>query len=245
MKKALVFLAAAAMVCSLASCGGGRAMKTDIDSISYSLGTDFGSSLKQLLGQFQDEPNMDLFYQGVEDALNEETVIPREEAYALLRQYFNVTVPRKALEKSQAYLAEIEAQPNVKKTETGLLYEVVNEGNPHKKPMLNTDKVKVMYEGKLRTGEVFDSSYERGDTATFALNQVIKGWSEGMKLIGEGGEIKLWIPAELAYGQRAPQTIGPNQALAFTVELVEVIPTPEEEIKKMEEAKKATPKKRK
>lgn len=205
-------------------------MKTEIDSVSYALGTDFGGSLKGLLAQLEqadEEVNMDLFYKGVEDALANETAMTREDAFGMLRQYFNVTMPKKALEKSHAYLAEIEKQPNVKKTESGLLYEIVSEGNMEKKAVNNTDKVKVLYEGKLRNGEVFDSSYERGDTATFALNQVIKGWGEGMKLIGEGGEIKLWIPSELAYGQRAPQAIGPNQALAFTIELLEVIPAEE------------------
>ena len=97
----------------------------------------------------------------------------------------------------------------------------------------DTDKVKVHYEGKLRNGEVFDSSYERGEPAEFALNQVIKGWTEGMKLVGEGGEIKLWIPANMAYGARGTRdgSIGPNQAIMFTVEVLEVIPTEAQEEK--------------
>lgn len=233
MKKTLVIFAAASMVCSLAlaSCDGGRAMKNDVDTLSYALGTDFGSSLAQLVGSLEDELDMDLFYKGVEDALAENTVMDRETAFGFLREYFNVIAPQKALEKSQAYLAEIEKGKNVKKTESGLLYEIVREGNTEKKAVNDADQVRVMYEGKLKNGKVFDSSYERGDTITFALNQVIKGWSEGMKLVGEGGEIKLWIPSELGYGLRAPQQIGPNQALAFTVELVEVIPAEVEEEK--------------
>ena len=83
----------------------------------------------------------------------------------------------------------------------------------------------VNYEGKLRTGKVFDSSYERGEPISFALNQVIKGWTEGMKLVKTGGQITLWIPAELAYGERgAGEDIGPGEALEFKVELLELNP---------------------
>lgn len=203
-------------------------MKNDIDTLSYAMGTDFGMSLQRIMNTLEDEMNMDLFYQGVEDALKEDVAIEQQEAFAFLRNYMNVVNPKKALENSAAYLAEIEQQEGVQKTESGLLYQIVREGNPEKKATLDTDTVKVLYEGKTRDGKVFDSSYERGDTAQFALNRVIKGWTEGMKLVGEGGEIELWIPSELGYGQRAPQQIGPNQALHFKVELIEVIPTAEE-----------------
>ncbi len=227
MKKILTIAVAALAVVSMTSCGGSRAMKNEIDTLSYALGTDFGMSLQRLVNSLEDEMNMDLFYQGVEDALNEDVAIEQQEAFAFLRNYMNVVNPQKALANSNAYLAEIEKQEGVQKTESGLLYQIVREGNAEKKATLDTDKVRVMYEGKTRDGKVFDSSYERGDTAQFALNQVIKGWTEGMKLIGEGGEIKLWIPAKLAYGPRGTRdgSIGPNNAISFTVELVEVIPT--------------------
>lgn len=228
MKKIITIALAALAVVSMTSCGGSRAMKNDVDTLSYAMGTDFGASLLRLLNSLEDDMNMDLFYQGVEDAINEEVVMEQQEAFAFLRKYMNVVNPMKAAENSAAYLEEIEKQEGVQKTESGLLYQIVREGNLEKRATLDTDEVKVMYEGKTRKGKVFDSSYERGDTAKFALNQVIKGWTEGMKLVGEGGEIELWIPSELGYGQRAPQQIGPNQALHFKVELVEVIPTAEE-----------------
>ena len=83
----------------------------------------------------------------------------------------------------------------------------------------------VNYEGNTSDGNVFDSSYERGEPISFPLNRVIKGWTEGMKLVGVGGQITLWIPSELAYGERgAGADIGPNQALEFKVELLEVNP---------------------
>ena len=227
MKKVLIIAVAALAVVSMTSCGGSRAMKSDVDTLSYALGTDFGNSLKRLVNSLEDEMNMDLFYKGVEDALAENVAIEQQEAYAFLRNYMNVVNPQKALAASTAYLAEIEKQEGVQKTESGLLYQIVREGNAEKKATLDTDKVRVMYEGKTRDGKVFDSSYERGDTAQFALNQVSKGWTEGMQLVGQGGEIKLWIPANLAYGPRGTRdgSIGPNHAITFTVELVEVIPT--------------------
>lgn len=227
MKKIITIAVAALAVVSMTSCGGSRAMKSDIDTLSYALGTDFGMSLQRMINSLEEDLNMDLFYQGVDDALAENVLIEKQEAYAFLRNYMNVVNPQKALANSNAYLAEIEKQEGVQKTESGLLYQIVREGNAEKKATLDTDKVRVMYEGKTRDGKVFDSSYERGDTAQFALNQVIKGWCEGMKLVGEGGEIKLWIPANLAYGPRGTRdgAIGPNNAITFTVELIEVIPT--------------------
>lgn len=227
MKKLFTLAAVVLAVVSMTSCGSSRAMKSDIDTLSYALGTDFGASLLRLTNSLEDELDMDLFYKGVEDALAEDLAIEQQEAFAFLRNYMNIVNPQKALTNSTNYLAEVEKQEGVQKTESGLLYEIVSEGNTEKKATLDTDKVKVNYEGKLRSGKVFDSSYERGEPAEFALNQVIKGWTEGMKLVGEGGEIKLWIPAHLAYGPRGTRdgSIGPNQAIMFTVEILEVIPT--------------------
>ena len=88
------------------------------------------------------------------------------------------------------------------------------------------DVVKVNYEGKLRDGFVFDSSYERGEPVEFPLTGVIQGWTEGLQLVGQGGQITLWIPSDLAYGQGGAGggMIGPNEALEFKVELLEVKP---------------------
>lgn len=125
---------------------------------------------------------------------------------------------------SAKWLEEVEAQKGVVKTASGLLYRIDREGNDVFATE-DSDVVKVDYEGKTRTGEVFDSSYERGEPIAFALNRVISGWTEGMKLVGEGGQITLWIPSELAYKERgsAPK-IGPNEALEFKVELHKVNP---------------------
>ena len=125
-----------------------------------------------------------------------------------------------AKERSAAWLAEIEKQEGVQKSASGLLYRIERKGNGEF-PTADNDRVTVHYEGTLSTGEVFDSSYERGETITFGLNQVIKGWTEGLKLIDKGGEITLWIPSDLAYGEQGAGggSIGPNEALKFKVEL--------------------------
>lgn len=130
----------------------------------------------------------------------------------------------KNTEESEKWLAEVEKMEGVQKTESGILYRIDREGSAVHATE-DTDVVLVNYEGKTADGNVFDSSYERNEPISFPLNRVIKGWTEGMKLVGVGGQITLWIPAELGYGERgAGDNIGPNQALEFKVELLEVNP---------------------
>ena len=125
---------------------------------------------------------------------------------------------------SDEWLAEVEKQEGVQKTESGLLYRIDREGDGAQ-ATADTDVVLVNYEGKNRAGKVFDSSYEREEPISFPLNGVIRGWTEGMKLVKAGGQITLWIPSALAYGENgAGADIGPNEALEFKVELLEVNP---------------------
>ena len=109
-----------------------------------------------------------------------------------------------------------------KKTASGLQYKIIREGTG-KKP-IETNEVEVHYEGKLLNGKIFDSSYQRGETTRFPLNKVIKGWTEGLQLIKEGGEIHLIIPSKLAYGEQgAGNAIPPNTDLFFRVELKKIV----------------------
>ena len=127
-------------------------------------------------------------------------------------------------EKSAKWLAEVEKQEGVQKTESGLLYRIDREGDGAQ-ATADSDVVLVNYEGKNREGKIFDSSYEREEPISFPLDGVIRGWTEGMKLVKAGGQITLWIPSELAYGENgAGADIGPNEALEFKVELLEVNP---------------------
>jgi FKBP-type peptidyl-prolyl cis-trans isomerase FkpA len=155
------------------------------------------------------------------DAVNGEAAMTMEESQAYIQNYFMTVLPAQNAEASKAWLAEVEKENGVQKTESGLLYRINRKGDESLKP-LATDIVNVDYEGTLRDGSVFDSSYQRGEPIEFSLSGVIKGWTEGLQLIGKGGEIILWIPADLAYGARGAGSIGPNEALRFKVELHDI-----------------------
>ena len=122
----------------------------------------------------------------------------------------------------ERFLAENAKRPGVTVTASGLQYEVVNQGTG-RRPRA-TDTVSCHYEGTLIDGTVFDSSYRRGEPAAFGLNQVIKGWTEGVQLMQEGAKYRFYIPWQLAYGERgAGADIPPYAALVFTVELLKVL----------------------
>ena len=169
--------------------------------------------------------------------------IDEDFAMEYTRNYFTVVIPNKNRKESEEWLAKIEKQKGVKKTESGLLYKIENAGDENVKAINDGDVVKVLYTGRTKDGKVFDSNRwadmpaerqemikayqpdqaEIDNPIEFPLNRVIKGWTEGMKLVGKGGKIALWIPSDLAYGERgAGQDIGPNEALFFEVELLEV-----------------------
>lgn len=167
------------------------------NSLSFQLGT----SVAQYLLQYgQKELNYDEFKQGMAFVMEAST---------------------KAKEAGEKFLADNAKRPEVKTTASGLQYEVI-EQTLGQKPKA-TDKVRVHYEGTLIDGTVFDSSYKRGESITFGLNQVIKGWTEGLQLMSVGSKYKLYIPYELGYGaQGAGGSIPPYAALIFTVELLDI-----------------------
>ena len=126
-----------------------------------------------------------------------------------------------ALEKGQAFLKENSTKEGVKTSASGLQYKITKEGTG-KNPKA-TDTVVVHYKGTTIDGKEFDSSYKRGEPATFPLNRVIKGWTEGLTYLSEGGKATLYIPSELAYGKRgAGADIGPDETLIFEVELLKI-----------------------
>lgn len=183
--------------------------------------------------------------QGYGEAQTPNVKVTLEQAEAFMNNYFTVVVPQKNKKESEEWLAQIEKQSGVKKTESGLLYKIEVEGDMSVKAASPEDTVKVHYKGTTRKDQVFDASrfadmpaerqemlkryqpdtYMQDNPIEFPLNRVIKGWTEGMQLVGKGGRIILWIPAELAYGERgASNLIGPNDALKFVVDLIDVKP---------------------
>lgn len=137
-------------------------------------------------------------------------------------ELLKVQNPARNLEKSQAFLTENAKKDGVSVTESGLQYEVIEEGEEDGASPAAQDTVQVHYEGTLIDGQVFDSSYQRGEPAAFPLNRVIPGWTEGVQLMSVGDKYRFFIPPDLAYGTRGTPSIGPNEALIFEVELLNV-----------------------
>lgn len=192
------------------------------DQVAYALGTSIGMQLRQMGAE---ELDINEFATGVGDALADKTAMEPAEIQAVINEYFNRKTEeqsRKAKSAGEDFLAANAKKEGVVTLPSGLQYQVLREGNG-KRPKA-TDQVRCHYEGTLINGTVFDSSYKRGEPAVFGLNQVIKGWTEGVQLMQEGAKYRFFIPYDLAYGERgAGQQIPPFAALIFDVELIEVI----------------------
>ncbi|GJG36358.1 MULTISPECIES: FKBP-type peptidyl-prolyl cis-trans isomerase [Prevotella] len=193
-----------------------------MDKLSYSLGLGIGRQLSQLGAK---NINVDDFAQSIKDALSgKEPAVSDEEAQQIVNQFFVEQEKVKsaaAKAEGENFLAENGKKEGVVTLPSGLQYTVLREGNG-KRPSA-TDTVECDYEGTLINGKVFDSSYRRGEHATFPLNQVIAGWTEGLQLMQEGAKYRFFIPYNLAYGERgAGRDIPPYAALIFDVELHKV-----------------------
>ena len=202
-------------------------LDSDEKKYSYSVGTKIG---QRLIEQFGSQPgiNIDALLHGLSAIVSgEQPVITDEEANAIIQQKQQEQLAQanaKAEEKIQAgltYLEENKNKEGVTVTDSGLQYSVVNSGEGES-PNLN-DSVVVHYHGTLVDGTTFDSSYDRGEPATFSLQSIIPGWQEVLQLMKPGDKWAVVLPSDLAYGQRgAGQLIGPNEVLKFDIELLEV-----------------------
>ncbi|MDR1565668.1 MAG: FKBP-type peptidyl-prolyl cis-trans isomerase [Treponema sp.] len=195
---------------------------------SYAFGLIIGSDFRNA--------GLELDYAAFADGLREwmekgSGKYTQDEALSLVQAALEAASAKKAEEnrlKELQFLAENGERPDVRGVPSGLQYEVLSEGSGAK-PGEN-DVVRVHYEGSLTDGTVFDSSIERGEPAELPLDQVIPGWSEGLRLMSVGSKYRLYIPSELAYGPRgAGQIIPPYSTLIFTVELLEILGFEEEE----------------
>ena len=200
-----------------------------MDKLSYALGIGIGS---QLAGMGAKELNIDDFAQAIKDVISgSELKVDNADAQTLVQNFFQEQEAKQqaaaaeagkvAKAAGEAFLAENGKKDGVVTLPSGLQYQVLKEGDG-KKPSA-TDQVVCHYEGTLIDGTVFDSSYKRNQPATFGLNQVIAGWTEGVQLMQEGAKYRFFIPYNLAYGERgAGAQIPPFAALVFDVELIEV-----------------------
>lgn len=200
-------------------------LSTEIGQASYRLGYDQAAGLLEQTGGVLD---LMAFAKGVADAASgTDAAVPDSERARLMQALqtavaeVQMAAQTEANAESQAFRDEFASQDGVMQTESGLLYEVIVAGSGPK-PAL-TDTVTTHYHGTLISGEVFDSSVNRGTPASFPVNGVIKGWTEALQMMGVGSKWRLVIPPELAYGERgAGGLIGPNQTLVFEVELLEI-----------------------
>ncbi|MDT8408106.1 MAG: FKBP-type peptidyl-prolyl cis-trans isomerase [Wenzhouxiangellaceae bacterium] len=204
-------------------------LETEKDRLSYTIGMDVGQSLA---GQDMDL-DIDILMEGLRATyLGEETLLTSEEALAEREKFIErrqqeleeqrATDARINSEEGEAFLALNAEKEGVTETESGLQYRVIEEGEGERPKA--SDRVTVHYRGTLINGVEFDSSYSRGEPATFGLSQVIPGWTEGVQLMREGAKYEFFIPPELAYGEQgSPGPIGPNSTLIFEVELLEIV----------------------
>lgn len=198
-------------------------LATTVDSVSYSIGVNVGQGLRQ---QNLTNANLPALMRGLEAALKSQpTQIAPEQAAAVIQAYFQkqYTAKGDANKKvGEQFLEENKKKTGVTTTASGLQYQIVKEGTGPKPTA--ADKVKTHYTGRLIDGTVFDSSVERGEPIEFPVTGVIPGWVEALQLMPVGSKWKLFIPANLAYGERgAGPQIGPNATLVFDIELLDIV----------------------
>ena len=235
-------LAVVAVTVSLFSCGNQaqdvKILETELDSVSYAVGLSMSGQLKSNFS----EVNKSILAQGIRNGLDSTNLlIDAKDMQEVLSGYFRKKQQAQMEEQQAAaskaaeanfgenkkagedFLEANKSKKGVKTTESGIQYIVLKEGSGEK-PAGPMTKVKVHYHGTNIEGNIFDSSVDRGTPATFGLNQVIKGWTEGVQLMNQGAKYKFFIPQELAYGaQQRGENIKPFSTLIFEIELLEVL----------------------
>jgi FKBP-type peptidyl-prolyl cis-trans isomerase len=230
MKYAVYALFGLMLVSAPASAEQATELTTETQKLSYALGLDLGNYFKTLGEDF----DLAIVSQGIDDSYNGKKALMTAEEAQKVQQQFATRQQEKQLQKVTAmteankaaakkFLDENKGKDGVKTTASGLQYKVVKQSKGEKPKA--TDTVKVHYRGKLLDGTEFDSSYKRNQPAEFGIDQVIPGWTEALQLMEVGSTYELYIPPELAYGDRgAPPVIEPGSMLIFEVELLGVTP---------------------
>jgi FKBP-type peptidyl-prolyl cis-trans isomerase len=223
--KALLNSSLWALILVYSSVPAAEDVPKNLDSdLSYFFGYSFGNMLKE---GGNNEVDLERLAQGIKDSLAEKapelTQSQQEAVIELVKKRRSDLQSRQGLAmlvQGQEFLAVNAGKEGVKQTASGLQYKVIEEGTGAKPTVDNT--VVVHYEGQLINGQIFDSSRQRGQPAEFGLGQVIRGWTEGLQLMKEGGKTRLFIPSELGYGPGGTGNIPANAVLIFDVELIEI-----------------------
>jgi FKBP-type peptidyl-prolyl cis-trans isomerase FkpA len=208
-------------------------LPTEKERVSYMVGMDLAKSLEPV----KDEIDLDTMNRALKTALSGEKPLLTEEQAQQVRESFSQKMQAQQMSKmmaqakenetkGQAFLAENAKKPGVQSTASGLQYQVISEGKGPKPTA--TDTVRAHYKGMLLDGTEFDSSYQRGEPATFMLPQMVPGWQEGIPLMSVGSKYRFWIPSKLGYGEQGTPggPIPPNATLVFEVELLDIAKSP-------------------
>jgi FKBP-type peptidyl-prolyl cis-trans isomerase len=224
----VIFLMIIGMSCQQSGSVKNVKLETEADSAGYAIGILVGTNNKQ---QVENAPggadiNLDAMVAAFSAASKgEEGAMTTEEADQIIRRFFETAGEKEGqlnLEAGNAFLEENKSREGVNTTASGMQYEVITEGTGPKPSA--EDRVRVHYHGTLIDGTVFDSSVDRGEPAVFGVGQVIPGWTEALQLMPVGSKWKIYLPSDLAYGERgAGADIGPNTTLIFEVELLEIV----------------------
>ena len=232
-KLGIVFIVSAIFIVSCKTDDKKAELISYEDSLSYAIGTDIAQNFKR---NNLDSLNIDVLASGIKDYFAEDSSIMTGETVndilVTFSQKMRVEAELKKIEENkinfkgdleagQKFLAENAKVEGVVTTESGLQYKIIKKGKGNMPAF--SDKVRVHYEGTLIDGTKFDSSYDRGEPAEFGVNQVIPGWTEALQLMTEGSQWELYIPYELAYGDRGSGSINPFSTLVFKVELLKIV----------------------
>jgi FKBP-type peptidyl-prolyl cis-trans isomerase FklB len=227
MRYVLIALVAVTFLAGQVEAQDASALKTQKDKVSYAIGLDIGRNMKKQ----EIDVDANLLVKGLKEGLSGGKPLLTDQELGEVMNTFRKDLVAKQQERQKvmaeknkkdgaAFLAENKKKEGVVTLPSGLQYKVIKAGTG-KKPK-STDSVTVNYKGTLLDGTEFDSSYKRGKPASFGVTGVIKGWTEALQLMEEGATWQLFIPAELAYGERGTPTTGPNATLIFEVELISV-----------------------
>ncbi|RPE81532.1 FKBP-type peptidyl-prolyl cis-trans isomerase [Vulcaniibacterium tengchongense] len=205
-------------------------LPTEKQQVSYMIGMDMARSLEPV----KEEIDADTVAKAMKDALAGKKLLLDDKQAGEIREAFAQKVQaqriakmmadaKKNVEEGRRFLEANAKKPGVVTTASGLQYQVLTQGNgPKPKP---TDTVRAHYKGSFLDGKTFESSYDRGEPATFPLGQLMPGWQEGIALMPVGSKYRFWIPSNLAYGEQGAGPIGPNQTLVFEIELLDIANT--------------------
>src|SRR3989338_6983433 len=225
MKTLLAVTLSTVLVAGCANAGGDTMLKNEKDKVSYSIGLNIGGNFKSQSVDI----NTDVLLKGIKDALSGSKPLMTEKEIQETMTAFQKEMTAKHGEQTkvlaetnkkegEAFLAANKGKEGVKTTSSGLQYKIIKDGNGQTPKA--TDTVTVNYSGTLIDGTEFDSSYKRGEPASFPLNGVIPGWTEALQMMKVGSKWQLFLPPALAYGERGAGRKGPNATLIFEVELI-------------------------